>query len=220
MKKFSIEASIKHAWTLFKNNQQFLILSSLAFLLLGAISDKGNNYEGYGHVYREGFEYGHMMMHSHGASFGMLGLVAFIFALIMKVGYLKALLKIERGGHASLKELFDHVNLIWKYILASIAYGLSIVVGFVLLVIPGVYVMLKYLFVPILIIDKDLGVKQAFKKSAHMTEGNKWHLLGFILILALLNLLGAIPFGIGLIFTIPVTYLAYVHIYELLHHEA
>jgi len=224
MKTFSIESTIKHAWNLFKSNQQFLILSSLAFLLLGALSDhQSGSFEHYGYMHKGlnyGYGYGHMMMRNPGTSFGILGLVIFIILLIMKVGYLKSILKIENGGHASFKELFDHVDLLWKYILSSICYGLVIVVGLVLLVIPGVYVLLRYFFVPLLAIDKGLSVEQAFKQSSHMTRGNKWRILGFIIILVLINILGAIPFGLGLIITIPVSTLAYVHVYKLLHHEA
>ncbi len=55
-----------------------------------------------------------------------------------------------------------------------------------------------------------------------MTVGVKWHLLGFLLIVALLNLLGAIVFLVGLLVTVPVTMIAYAHIYQKLqaHHRA
>jgi uncharacterized membrane protein len=96
-------------------------------------------------------------------------------------------------------------------------------VGFVFLIVPGVYALLTYGFVPLLTIDKGLGVGEAFTESARMTKGHKWHLIGFGLVCMLINLLGAMVLFVGLLFTIPLTLLAYAHVYRTLskhHHSA
>lgn len=55
---------------------------------------------------------------------------------------------------------------------------------------------------------------QAFKESMRMTDGKFWKLLGVLALFIIVNIIGAIPFGLGLIVTLPVTILASAHLYK------
>jgi len=74
--------------------------------------------------------------------------------------------------------------------------------------------------VKFLVIDKGLGPVASLKESWRITKGSKWELFILIIVLAVLNLLGAIALLIGLFITIPVTALATVHAYRTLEHKA
>jgi uncharacterized membrane protein len=86
--------------------------------------------------------------------------------------------------------------------------------GLILLIVPGIYLGLKYQFFSYLIVDKELGVLDSLKESSQITQGVKWQLFGFSLALIGINILGALAFGIGLLVTIPLTVVAHVFVYR------
>jgi uncharacterized membrane protein len=109
-----------------------------------------------------------------------------------------------------------HPQPFWKYLGASILLGLAVGIGFVLLIVPGIIFVLMFLFSTFLVIDRELGPIEAMKESNRITYSHKWRLLGFTLVLLLINLLGAIALLVGLLVTIPVSSLAFTHVYRAL----
>ena len=100
------------------------------------------------------------------------------------------------------------------YIWASLRYGIIVLVGMLLLLIPGIIWSIKYGFVFFLIPDKGVGVKEAFDLSAEMTEGIKWKLFWFDIFGFLVLVAGLLLLGVGLFLAIPVIYLAAYMIYN------
>jgi uncharacterized membrane protein len=113
-----------------------------------------------------------------------------------------------------------HPHPFWKFVGASILVGLVIVVGFILLIVPGIIFALMYMFTTFIVIDRRLGPIDAMKESNSITRGHKWPLLGFVCILALINIAGAIALLVGLLVAIPVTSLAFTHAYRVLQARA
>jgi uncharacterized membrane protein len=108
----------------------------------------------------------------------------------------------------------------WKFVGASILVGLLIIVGFILLIVPGIVLALMYMFATFIVIDRGLGPIDAMTESNSITRGHKWPLLGFVCILALINIAGAIALLVGLLVTVPVTSLAFTHAYRVLQAHA
>ena len=79
-------------------------------------------------------------------------------------------------------------------------------------VVLSVYLGLRYSMVRFAVLD-DAGVAGSLRRSAHLTLGAKGRLLFFFIVLGALNMLGAIALGIGLLITLPVSMLAYAHVY-------
>jgi uncharacterized membrane protein len=109
-----------------------------------------------------------------------------------------------------------HPQPFWKYLGASILYALALVVGLILLIVPGIIFALMFMFTTFLVIDRELGPIEAMKESNRITHGHKWSLLGFTLVLVLINLLGLIALVVGLLVSIPVSSLAVTHAYRVL----
>lgn len=82
-----------------------------------------------------------------------------------------------------------------KYLLVSLAAGLLTIIGIILLIIPGIVVSVWLSFVSFLVIDKNLGVKEALKTSKKMVKGNFWALLGRFIVFGLV--IGLIQIIIG-----------------------
>ncbi len=153
---------------------------------------------------------------------GMVATFAIIIAeVILGIGLTLITLKIAKGEHVAYADVVPPLKLAWEYILASLLAGFVILLGFILLIIPGIYLSLRFSMLRFAVLE-GAGITGSIKKSGKITEGVKWKLLGFFIIVALVNLLGAILFMIGLLVTVPVTMIAYAHIYQKLatHHHA
>ena len=83
-------------------------------------------------------------------------------------------------------------------LLLSLVAGLFIGIGTILLIIPGVYLVVAYLFASYLVVDRRLDFWPAMELS-RLTVNPRWFgYFAFMLLLALLNLAGALLLGLGL----------------------
>jgi len=57
-------------------------------------------------------------------------------------------------------------------------------------------------------------------ESNRITRGHKWQLFGFVLLLLLINLLGLLALVVGILVSIPVSTLAFMHAYRVLGGKA
>lgn len=64
------------------------------------------------------------------------------------------------------------------------------------------------------ILDKELGPWQAIKESFRVTECNFWRLIAIYILNLLIVEISSIPFGIGLIWSLPYFYISYGQIYR------
>jgi uncharacterized membrane protein len=77
------------------------------------------------------------------------------------------------------------------------------------------YYAIRLQFYKFLIVDdENLKAVAALKKSLAITDGKFWSITLFLISIIVLNILGALAFGIGLILTIPVTTIAYAIVYR------
>jgi len=112
--------------------------------------------------------------------------------------------------------LLWHPRPFWKYLGASILLALAVAIGFVLLIVPGIILGLMFMFTTFVVIERELGPIDAMSENHRLTRGHKWPLFGFVLLLLLINLLGLLALVVGLLVSIPVSTLAFVHAYRVL----
>lgn len=194
-----ISSSLHQGWDVFKKHIWFLIGVAVVMLLVQALP---------------GFLVGVMGIREDSGAAGIINLLGTILSLIVSMGWIYVMIELIRGNQPKLEDLFAKANVIIKYIFGSILYGLIVVVGLILLIIPGIIWAIKFMFTPYLIVDKEVGPMEALRMSSKMTNGLKWELLGLAVVLGIVNFLGLLALGIGLIITIPVTSLAYVAAYN------
>jgi uncharacterized membrane protein len=117
----------------------------------------------------------------------------------------------ERG---ELVDLFAKIPLIIPYLIASIVVAVIVMVGFILLIIPGIYLALRLQFFGWAIVDKDLGPFAAIQESWEMTQGSAWNLFLLWWLLLFVNVAGMLALGIGLLVTSPLTLVAMAYVYR------
>jgi uncharacterized membrane protein len=88
-----------------------------------------------------------------------------------------------------------------------------------LLVLPGIYLLLALQFWVFYIIDDRAGPVAALKRSYALTRGRLLQLFAFGCLVLGVNLLGAVPCGLGLLVTVPVTSIAWAYVYRFLRNR-
>jgi uncharacterized membrane protein len=149
-----------------------------------------------------------------------VGVISWIFDLLFSMGVIKITLKFCDQEKATYRDLFSAYRLLLNYLVGSLVYGIMVAIGFVFLIVPGIYLAVKYQFYDYLIIDKGMGPIEAIKRSSVLTEGVKRNLVLFWLALVGINILGMIALGVGLIATVPVSWLANAYVYRRLQLQA
>jgi uncharacterized membrane protein len=160
---------------------------------------------------------------------GGVPIVGDIIAGLVTIAMISILLMIVDGHTPQYRDLlkpFQTYYVTLHYFIALILYVLAVIAGLILLILPGIYVAVRLQFFSYLVVDHGhmKGI-DALKKSWEMTQGKFWKLFGWSIVLFFINLLGLLALGVGLLFTIPVTAVAYTKLYRTLaspaahHHE-
>lgn len=136
--------------------------------------------------------------------------------MLAQIGYTKILFKIYDGEEVDPRDIFGYYDRLWNFIVLSFLYGMIVLAGFVLLIIPGIIFIIKYGYASYYVIDKNMKPVNALKESAKITQGHKWKLTYFGLFIIGINVLGALLFGVGFLFTMPFSVLASIHIFRVL----
>ena len=125
----------------------------------------------------------------------------------LALGFLGVIFIVLFMGISSLN--LESLELIMKG--EEISGPLSIgVMGYLIIV---TYLSLKTNFFSYFILDKNMGPVEALSESLTRTTGLEFELFIIYAMLALINLVGALLFGLGLLFTIPYSWLVVSVIY-------
>lgn len=89
---------------------------------------------------------------------------------------------------------------LWLKLLGSlIVIGLAIVVGLLLLIVPGVIMLWRLYFTQFILIDQKVGIEEALRRSWRMTKPYAWPIYSIVLVTLLLSLTNLVPIFGGLI---------------------
>jgi hypothetical protein len=135
---------------------------------------------------------------------GWLGVIIGVFVSIAGTFWLQGALiqavSDVRDGRAdlSVSETFSKVRpKLGTIIVAGILLGLAIAIGFLLLIVPGLYLLTIWIAVIPAIVLEDRGIGEAFGRSRELVRGNGWNVFG-VIVLTLLILIG-VGIAIGLV---------------------
>jgi hypothetical protein len=141
-----------------------------------------------------------------------------ILDVFLGLGLVRIGLNIVSNKPADISMLFGEGRKLISMILASILYGFMVFGGLLLLVVPGIYLALRFGQYQYAIVDKDLGAIEALKYSSKITQGNLLNLFGLIIVCILVVLAGVLALVVGLIVAIPITHLATLVAYRWLQY--
>lgn len=130
-------------------------------------------------------------------------IIAFFFSAPLNIGANWVALRLIRKEKQDVGNVFDVFKTnYWNAVLASFLTAVFVILGLVLLIIPGIYIAIRLAFVSYLIADKKMEAMDAIRKSWKMTKGYEGTILLMILLGILIILGGLIILGVGAIVSI------------------
>lgn len=125
----------------------------------------------------------------------------------LMVGIIMMAINYSRGESIEFKSIFNYYHLMGKLALAGILIYVMTIIGFVLLILPGIYLSIAYVFTLPLIADKGMDVWEAMELSRKTVTRHWFKVFGLLFLLGLIFIAGIMTFGIGLIWAVPLMFL-------------
>lgn len=196
-KGFSIGEMIKFGWRVMKDNFPFFIGIVLTMEVINNIP----------YVIGYYFPDNNFLQ-------AILFVLGVVLSLWMTLGIVKIALAFSRNEQGKFTDLFSCFPLIGKYFVASVLYFLILLAGLLLLVFPFFIWGAKYGLFPYFIVEKGAGPIESLKMSAETSYGAKWDIFGLWVAVGIINLAGMLCLGVGLLATLPTTWVALASAYR------
>jgi len=219
-----IGACIERGFHLTKRNAGGIILSTLLFFiisfgvsfLLGLVVMGGNAANGAFHPNASMSE-AEMAGQITGMSLAVQ-LINQVVSIFLTMGFIRIGLDFVSGKQISPAQLFSQGGKLVKALAATFLVSVIVIVGFILLIVPGIYLSLRFSCYLTAIVDRDLGIIESLKYSARITQNNLLRLLGLGIVAGIIAALGLIACGVGILFTYPVAFIAWMVAYRWLQY--
>jgi uncharacterized membrane protein len=165
------------------------------------------------------------------AAKGILQLLNSVVSFFLTAGMFTYLINLASGRDAKMGDLFSAGPILLPLIGASLLFGLVIVgamipagllffLGPIGIFIAAIYGLVVYVLIITrlsqfyyLLIDREVGIVESLSLSNKLMKGHEVQFLGLGLVLGIMNIAGALAIGIGLLITIPLSFLCAVVYY-------
>jgi len=140
---------------------------------------------------------------------------SFLFLPVIKFGENYLFLKAMRDEDVDLKILFEGFKT--KYlniILANLIVTALVIIGVVMLIVPGIIIACRLVLVPFLVMDKNLDPMKAVEKSWQMTRGHGWEVFFMAILSGFIFIGGVLFFIVGAIVSMIWIHAAFATFYQ------
>lgn len=134
----------------------------------------------------------------------------------LSAGYFIYIRKKIRGEAAEFQDFFGGFDFLGQLFILGLVSGFLIFLGTLLCIIPGLYLMVGYMFSSFLVVARRLDFWPAMEASRRAVTDNLGTVIVFLLALIGINILGAIACLVGLIISVPVSYCATVVVFHMI----
>ncbi|MBI3187471.1 MAG: hypothetical protein HYZ31_06380, partial [Gammaproteobacteria bacterium] len=110
--------------------------------------------------------------------------------------------------------VFDYFGKAFSLLITMILFYIMVIIGLVLLIVPGIYLMVAYFMAMPLVVEKGLSPWQALEASRKAVSKHWFGFLGFYIVMILIMLVSMLPLGIGLFWTMPMFLIAWGIMYR------
>lgn len=199
--RFTISEAVTYGWTAcFQNAGSYLLVSLVVFVgntvvvLIAAANDQA------------GLQ----------LAFELLGA---LIDLLLLLGLIRASLEVVDRATPRLGAVFRPDGY-GPYLVASIFFLVGTYLGFVLLIVPGLFFAVIFQFYGYVVAEHpDISASAALRRSAEITRGGRLRLIGLAAVLVCMNLAGALCV-VGLVITYGISALALAYVYRVLSNQA
>ena len=143
----------------------------------------------------------------------LIQMVIGIAILPMWIGLTVMAIRHSQKKSITIGSLFGFFRCVPRLFLCYVLMTFMIMIGVLLLVLPGIYLMYSYMYAMVLVVEKDMSAWQALETSRKAITKVWFRFFGFFVLIMLAVSLSMIPLGIPAIWVIPWSVLAYAILY-------
>lgn len=137
-----------------------------------------------------------------------------LLSIFLSLGAVRVGLNLVSGREVSVAMLFGEARKLLPAVVASLLFGLMVGVGLLLLIVPGIYLALRYGQFLTAMVDRNLGILGSFSYSSSITTNNRLNLFLLALMAVAIAIAGLLALVVGLIFAYPVIWLSWLVAYR------
>jgi hypothetical protein len=136
-------------------------------------------------------------------------MVSLVISPALNIGGIIVARKIKYGEAYEFNDFFKGFQKFGELFLGSLLMYIMIIIGFICLILPGIYLAVAYSFVQMLIwFSFDGQYWSTLERSRKLISREWFSFFAFFIVILLLNLAGALCLLVGLLVTVPVSVIA------------
>ncbi len=199
----TIGGSFSNGWEVMKKYFFYLLV---VVILMGLVQgpNAGFNYDGEPFLMTAGM----IFLAIFGLAYGFLLAPVFIYS--SKLIYIDAV----RDKEIEFRKLIAGFNNYLNVILANLLKVAIVAMGFFFLIIPGIILACRLVFVSYLVMDENLDPVQALQRSWQLTRGIGWNIFGMAILSFFIIIGGLILFIVGIFPALIWTHSAFASMYQ------
>jgi len=114
--------------------------------------------------------------------------------------------RVREGRPADFGDVFSAFDRFWTLFAAALVIGILVALGLVFLILPGLLLAAIWLYVPLFVVDRGMGLGDAMRASRELvSRAGLWEHVGLVLVIAVITILVGNITGIGFLLTWPLT---------------
>lgn len=132
---------------------------------------------------------------------GVLAVLALLFGMVMLIATTRAMVRDVEELSTLPSDLFTRRigRALLSVVGANVVVSIAVVIGFALLIVPGIFLALSFLFVVFAIAVEDERALDAMRRSWQLATGNRWRLFALFLIVVVGS---TVVSGLGSLFSV------------------
>ena len=210
----TLDNTLRDAWEIGKRKCGFLVLFGLVSSIVGSLSHRSgdaNSYKALAKILQGDMQgakvFQEMAKNSPMTSTEfillILSILLSIYVSLVLYRYVKKI--VDDEDNISIKELLNSsIKLYGMFFVKNLLYYVFIIVGFMLCILPGIYIAVRLTFVPYIAANEpELTVSETISKSMKLTKDRFWQLFGYGIVACLIVLAGFLLCCVGYLFTMP-----------------
>ena len=210
----TLDNTLRDAWEIGKRKCGFLVLFGLVSSIVGSLSHRSgdtNSYKALAKILQGDMQgakvFQEMAKNSPMTSTELilliLSILLSVYVSLVLYRYVKKI--VDDEDDISIKELLNSsIKLYGMFLVKNILYYVFIIVGFFLCILPGIYLMVRLVFVSYIAANEpELTISETISKSMKLTKDRFWQLFGYGIVACLIVLAGFLLCCVGYLFTMP-----------------
>jgi uncharacterized membrane protein len=137
----------------------------------------------------------------------IVGVLSYVFLLIFTMGYIKNCFQTIDGEEPQFSAYGQVSRKFFTFLFATIIYSIVVFIGLILLILPGIYLIVRLHYYTAAIVDENAGIIDSLKRSWQITRGQVLPVFVIMVIITVLSFVGMLALIVGIFVVMPLTML-------------